>query len=94
MRAKTVRVRFENVGRGKKSWEADVREDLEEPGVPDADALIRHVRLGRALASRDIEVSANSRRDGGIFAGMRPVGTWRIVEVASRPSSPESSKET
>jgi hypothetical protein len=77
----TVWVRFESVGRGKKSWDAEVAQDPSFPGTPDMDSLFDALRRGRALVSQDIDVSCDdeSGLNGGCFAGGRPVGTWRVV---------------
>ena len=82
MKRPTVRVAFENIGRDKKSWQAEVAEDPSYPGTPDLDAVVNALRKGGALMSRDIDVSCadESGKHGYCYAGMHSVGAWRLVE--------------
>lgn len=90
MRANTVQVRFEDVGRGHKTWSDDVREDPAFPGTPDADCLVRALKKGRALMSRDLNVSVNDDGTAGLcFAGMHTVGRWTLLAAAPRETGKE-----
>jgi hypothetical protein len=76
-----MRVRFENVGRGKASWD----DAIDNFGSPEmiSDALERRLTLKkpRPLASRDVSVSWDSdTKTGIVFAGMHGVGTVRAIE--------------
>ena len=77
--AESVVVQFRDVGRDKKTWKSRVPWT---PTGPSLDALERAVIRKRALLSRDVEVTTNGHNEGHIFAGMRVVGTWRVVEGA------------
>lgn len=81
--SKTKTVRFEDVGRGKKTFEVQVRVIGD---LLDRNDMLRAVRKSGALMSRDIEVIANpfdpEHAMGAVFAGMRVVGAWRVVEKA------------
>lgn len=82
----TIRVRFENVGRGRKSWEDDVTEDDALPGTPEMTALESALDRGGALMSRDTGCDFNpddSYQSGTCYAGGRTVGSWHVVERAA-----------
>lgn len=83
MKAPTRTVLFEDVGRGHRSWTSDI------PWLgdcPDGECMERAVHKAKALASRDVDFTVNDDGiSGNVLAGMRPVGTWRVVEKASAP---------
>jgi hypothetical protein len=72
---------FENVGRGKVSWQ----QDMEHPSFV---ALSRAIKKKKALASKGIDFSYDVVNDdetrGTIFAGFRAVGTFRVVSGEAR----------
>ncbi len=67
-----MKVRFEEVGRQKKSWTAEVEEkDLTHSW------LVRQVRKSGALMSQGIECIVEGNH-GRIYAGMHGVGSIHI----------------
>jgi hypothetical protein len=83
-----VKVRFENVGRGKMTWDETFTAD--EDGTIDSLQLIRAIRRKGALASKGVDVSTDQKfTSGHIHAGMHAVGTWRIVPESERPTGAE-----
>jgi hypothetical protein len=69
----TVTVRFENVGRGKATWEQTVSEWDE--------AVLEHaVRKRGVLISRDIAVELDGDKGARIYAGFHRVGTIHLVQ--------------
>ncbi len=73
-----MKVLIENVGRSKASWEI---ETWGEPNIA-ADAVYKSVIAKKVLMSRDVDVSLQEDgKGGGIFAGMRQVGSWRFGEA-------------
>lgn len=69
-----MKVTFENVGRGRQTWTADL------PSLSWR-SLEREVRRKKALASRGVEFEFNADGTAGIIlvGGFRPVGTFRAV---------------
>ena len=65
-----MKVRFIEVGREKKSWEAECRGELTY------DFLIGEVRKNNALYSSDV----GFYEDGAIRAGFRTVGRFEIIQ--------------
>ena len=61
-----VKVKFSNVGRKSATWEAELPND-------DGDTLAGEAR--KALMSAGVDC-----RDGKVFAGMRHVGDYEIVD--------------
>lgn len=70
------RVKFINVGREKKNWEAECEGDLTYQW------LFGQVKKQRALVSNDIDFY----KDGRITAGFRTVGRFEIVKVGESKS--------
>lgn len=62
-----MKVKFIDVGRNKRSWDADLK--------PIDTEIVRHIKKAGVLMSRDIEVDLES---GAIFAGMRLVGRFEL----------------
>ena len=80
MTAKTVRVRFVDIGRNKQTWEVDVK--AQPAGdLPDERSLLRALHARGALRSRDLDVSVDGS-SGLCFAGMHTVGRWEVVHAA------------
>ena len=73
-------VKFENVGRGKKSWESSI-------DCPNYTELLRAVKKGRALMSRDIsfEFDEDDNKSGNVCVGItnRAVGRFTIIPEVS-----------
>lgn len=69
-----MKVAFENVGRGRLSWVADLT-TLSEA------ALVRELRRKKALASRaiDFDFSDDGTAARILVGGFRPVGTVHII---------------
>lgn len=67
-------VQFENVGRNKKSWTADIEEI-------NGDLLMRQIRKHGALGSRDVSFLWDDDTNEGVVVvgGFRQVGTFRVV---------------
>ena len=74
-------VRFIDVGRNKRTFEVEVVEMREAPGIPTENGLVTALRKSHALMSRDLDVSIDGT-SGLCFAGMRPVGRWEVVNAA------------
>lgn len=86
----SYRIEFRNVGRGKKTWQCSVRELSHG-------SLIRALRKGRALMSRDISfMSPEHDEPGVVFAGLHAVGEWVILDFTAHrertPASPGGSQ--
>jgi hypothetical protein len=62
-----MKVRFIQVGRNNASWEAECRGELTESWM--------YNQVKKHLMSRDIEFG-----DGVIYAGLRAVGRFEIIE--------------
>ena len=76
MSTEQVILRFLDVGRTKRTWEARL--------PLDGDAIVRHVAKSGALMSRCIEIDYDDETGTGVItAGFRVVG--RIVKVADAP---------
>jgi hypothetical protein len=70
-----MKILFKNVGRGKFTWEADVKTFTES-------ALVRAIKKKKALMSNDIDVVENPSGGSGIIVvgGFHNVGEWFIVK--------------
>lgn len=70
-----MKVHFENVGRNKLSWTAEM-------GKLTHASLMRQINSKRALASRDVEFSVNDNDENqySIYAGFHNVGTVRVEQ--------------
>lgn len=66
-----IKIKFENVGSGNKTWEANVKEVTEQ-------SLTRSIRQNHALMSRNLSFDFDGT-EGNIFAGMRRVGAFKVV---------------
>ena len=62
------KVRFTEVGRNKKTWEAECKGELTESWL--------YKQAKKALMSKGIEFGAN----GAIYAGFREVGRFETIE--------------
>ena len=72
MASKPVRVKFSEVGRDKRNWEADIPHD----GELSCSAMVRSIKQHGAIVSHGIDFE-----DGDIFVGgFRCVGHYEIVE--------------
>ena len=72
-----VEVKFENVGRDKKSWTSNLSEFTYS-------SLFRAVKKQRALGSRGLDFDYDSETNKGvIYAGMRDVGTFTVTKFRS-----------
>lgn len=72
-----MKVRFNEVGRDKRSWVADISKPSEQ-------AIAREAKRGGGLMSREVDAEICDSAAGGIIT----VGGWRVVgtftlEVAS-----------
>ncbi len=67
-----MKVKFIDVGRNKKSWEAECKGQLTFDWL--------YSQAKKALMSSDIDFTD----DGSILAGFRTVGRFEIVEEASK----------
>lgn len=79
--SRNVRVLFEQVGRGKKSWSVDAGDvRLDDDGLPSEVWLAEQIRKSKALASRGVDVMAGLTpgRFVILVGGFRPVGTGRV----------------
>jgi hypothetical protein len=67
-------VRFSNVGRNKKTWDAEIPC---ENGVLDGVAMLKSIRKSGALMSRSVDID-----DVGniVVGGYRVVGRWDAIE--------------
>lgn len=75
-RTPDYKVEFIDVGRGKVSWAATLKQ------FPTEAVLIGLVRKKKALMSQDIwcEFDNELLEYGSVFAGMRSVGAFRVSE--------------
>lgn len=68
-------IAFKNVGRGKKSWTAEI-DTTQHPDVVGHDLYLQ-VRANGGLASRNVEVIYDEETfEGSIAAGFHQVGTF------------------
>jgi hypothetical protein len=75
----TVRIRFEDVGRDRRTWEQEFTTDGD--GDLSGPALIGAIRKRGGVVSRDVDFLAGDDGDMTIVVGgFRPVGKWRIVD--------------
>lgn len=71
------RVKFEDVGRDKQSWEATVAK-IDYP------SLMKSIRAHGALGSRDVDLEMTGDASGVILVGgFREVGTFSFTEAES-----------
>lgn len=75
----TARIRFSNVGRDKKNWEADI--PILPDGFLDESAMIRSIKKHKALGSRGIDFETDGKITVGLF---RYVGDWSVIEEAAK----------
>lgn len=69
-----MKIKFIDVGRDKKCWEAEIPCVDESISIA---AILKSIRKNKAIMSRDVEITD----DGGIFVGgLRKVGEWRPAE--------------
>lgn len=77
-----MKVRFSNVGRGKKTWDADI------PcvgGNLDGSAMLKSIRMSGSLGSRVIDLDD----DGNIIVGgFRIVGRWDAIGGLAEQEKP------
>lgn len=71
-----MKVAMISVGRGQKSWTADLPD-------PTVEAIAREAR--KNLMSRDVYAEFESDTGGSIYAGMRHVGRFEIGELEQNP---------
>jgi hypothetical protein len=72
-----MKIQFSNVGRFKKSWEAELR-------TFDYDGLYKQVRTNGELMSRDVEFDFDDESgEGVVYAGASLVGAFKVVPEAS-----------
>ena len=74
-----MKIAFQNVGRGKKCWAADI----DDSGSADeiATLIYREVRVHGNLASQNMDIEYNEETWTGtiIVGGFRPVGSFAPV---------------
>lgn len=71
-----IKIEFKDVGRGKLTWTAEVKELTER-------LLVNAIKKKKALMSSDIGVAMplpGGPNSGPIFAGMHVVGAWREIK--------------
>lgn len=78
-----IKVRFESVGRDKRTWETEIRE-LSYP------CLYQAIRKRKALASKEIDFEWIDDNTAQIFAGSREVGTFKILQDETTPVRTEA----
>jgi hypothetical protein len=71
--AHRYRVDFKSVGRAKKSW------SVAFPTPPGEDQILRALRCGGALGSRDLGLSWTDDEHATILAGFHSVGLLELV---------------
>ena len=76
-RSPDYRVEFSGVGRNKVSWSASLKQ------MPTEHVLVSLVRKKKALMSNNIWCAFDNEEFeyGTVFAGMRPVGAFRVTEL-------------
>lgn len=75
-----VKAKFLNVGRGKRTWEAELK--------PDAVDILREIRKNGGLMSSDIEIHyEEDTNKGDVFAGFRTVGSFTLEPIAEKAAS-------
>lgn len=74
-----MKVQFSNVGRFKKSWEAELK-------TFDYNSLYKQVRTKGELMSKDIEFDFDEETgEGKVFAGTAIVGQFKVLAEESQP---------
>jgi hypothetical protein len=78
-----MNIEFRNVGRGKRTWTAEISEEGGEHYI--CERLLREIKKSKALGSRGIDIQYDPGTwDGEILVGgFRPVGTFRVASSAN-----------